>query len=1037
MPRKRIHELAKEWGMETRQVLAKLELVGIHGKKPQSTLSEEEITRVREGKAPQETPAIVLGEEKLVAERTVTAMDQNEHLVTAREEIRESRVRPNVIRRRTKRVEVQDDTSAPPSPSEPVFTAPSLDEPFAAPAPLAFDLPESVPSSLSHLPELPETPPAPVPSPPVSLEQQGESPASATRALEAEADMAPTPQEALEAITEEPPPAAAPEQQPEETPKPVPAAVGAPDTAAEADTHELDTSSDESAPEETALGADLQEVPPTAPAETFPQTAVSAETSIETAVRPETPAQTEPALPEQPSASASSAAEVSASQPATPPVRAETPDEISNDESVRQTRVLGRIDLTKLQEAKPTRPEPKSRVSAPSAAPLPSLREPAQNGGALPESPTGKKGKKRKVIRKPALQEAPERDMRSARGGARKKKAQPGKEQLRTEITVPKASKRIIRISEVITVGDLAKQLGVKAGEVIKKLMSLGLMATINQVLDTDTAALVATEFDYTVENVAFDIDSVLEDSREPIEDEGQLAPRPPVVTIMGHVDHGKTSLLDTIRETNVTAHEHGGITQHIGAYSVQVDGRSVTFLDTPGHEAFTAMRARGAGVTDIVILVVAADDGAMPQTIEAINHAQAAKVPIIVAVNKIDKPGADPERVKRELMNYGLLSEDLGGDIIFAPVSALTGEGIPHLLEMILLQAEVMELRSHPGKLARGTIVEAKLDRGRGPVATVLVQEGELKVGEPFVCGIQHGRVRAMLDSWGAKVERASSSMPVEILGLAGVPEAGDSFVVLNDEAKARQVAEHRRSKRRETELSKNTNLTSLEEFQQQVQAGEVKDIRVIIKADVQGSVEAVSDALNRLATDEVKVSILHASPGGISESDVLLATASKGIILGFNVRPESKAAQLAERDGVEIRLYHVIYELIEDIRAALEGLLEPVFHEKPIGKAEVRQVFSISRLGMVAGCFINEGRVLRGAQARLIRNQAVVYEGKVSTLRRFKDDVREVAAGVECGVGLENCKDIQEGDTIEVFELEQVLRRLEPHAQQVEQRA
>jgi translation initiation factor IF-2 len=496
----------------------------------------------------------------------------------------------------------------------------------------------------------------------------------------------------------------------------------------------------------------------------------------------------------------------------------------------------------------------------------------------------------------------------------------------------------------------------------------------------------------------------------------------------MGHVDHGKTSLLDTIRQTNVTAHEHGGITQHIGAYSVEVDGHSLTFLDTPGHEAFTAMRARGAEVTDIVAIIVAADDGVMPQTVEAINHARAADVPIIVAVNKIDKPSADTDRVKRELMNHGLLSEDLGGDIIVAPVSALTGEGIPELLEMILLQADIMELRSHPDKLARGVIVEAKLDRGRGPVATVLVQEGELKVGDPFVCGIQHGRIRAMLDSWGHKVEKASSSMPVEILGLTGVPEAGDFFVVLNDEAKARQVTEHRRSKRRETELAKNTTRTSLEDFHQQVQSSEVKDIRVIIKGDVQGSIEAVSDALNRLSTDEVKVSILHASPGGITESDVLLATASRGVIIGFNVRAESKAAHMAEREGIEIRFYNVIYELIEDIRAALEGLLEPIYEEKLLGQAEVRQVFSISRLGMIAGCFINEGRVQRGAQARLLREQKVVYEGKIATLKRFKDDVREVPAGTECGVGLESCKDIQPGDALEIYELEQVLRRLEP---------
>ena len=441
-------------------------------------------------------------------------------------------------------------------------------------------------------------------------------------------------------------------------------------------------------------------------------------------------------------------------------------------------------------------------------------------------------------------------------------------------------------------------------------------------------------------------------------------------------------------------------------------------------------MRARGAQVTDLVILVVAADDGVMPQTIEALNHARAAKVPMIVAVNKIDKPGADVERVKRELLTHSVVSEELGGDTIFVPVSAKTGEGIPHLLEMILLQADVMELRTHPDKLARGTIVEAKLDRGRGPVATVLVQEGTLKVGDPFVCGAEYGRIRAMIDSWGNKVEKATPSIPVEILGLTGVPEAGDRFTALADETSARQVAEHRRSKRRETELAKNSSRSTLEEFYQQVQAGEVKELRAIVKADVQGSVEAVSDALSRLSTNEVKLTILHSSVGGISESDVLLASASKGIIIGFNVRAEGKALQLAEREGVEVRLYNIIYEAIEDIRAALEGMLEPTYREKPLGRAEVKQVFPVSRLGMAAGCAVSEGRLIRGAQVRLLRERQVVYQGKIASLRRFKDDVREVLSGTECGVLLENFQDPKAGDTLEAFEMEQVLRRLEARA-------
>lgn len=993
MPRKRIHELAKEWGVDTRQAIAKLELVGIHGKKAQSTLTDTELTLVREGEAPKADSTLVLGQDKVVAERVVTEVDQNEHLVTAREEIHENRIRPNVIRRRTKRVEVHEEPAPPPTP-EPVFTAPSLEEPFAAPPPIAFESPESVPGVL---------PPQPTILPGLKRETQGSSEST-------------TPEEVLQE----------PQQPPEDTSQ-IRREVNERQPELEAQDETANIQSDEAQPAEATVSV--------APATESVEPISTEENEVQPPPVQEQLARPDSIISQQSEERPTEHAKPEQSEPAS--VAPAPLSDKQTDESARPARVLGRIDLAKLQQVKPVRPEPRQKVSAPSSEPeAPTFPDPTQNGGAAPPSSLPKRGKKRRVIRKPGQLETPERDTRLSRGKAQKRRIQPGKEQRQTEITVPRASKRIIRISEVISVGELAKQMGIKAGEAIKTLMGLGLMATINQILDIDTATLVANEFEYTIENVAFDVDSVLEDSHEPVEDEGELEPRPPVVTIMGHVDHGKTSLLDAIRETNITAHEHGGITQHIGAYSVKLDSRKVTFLDTPGHAAFTAMRARGAEVTDIVVLIVAADDGVMPQTIEAINHAQAAKVPIIVAINKMDKPGADVERVKRDLMNHGLLAEELGGETIFAPVSALTGEGIPHLLEMILLQADVMELRSHPDKLSRGIIVEAKLDRGRGPVATLLVQEGELKVGNPFVCGIQHGRVRAMLDSWGNKVEIASSSMPVEILGLAGVPEAGDSFVVLNNEAKARQVAEHRRSKRRETELTKNTKLNSLEDFHQQVQAGEVKDIRVIIKGDVQGSVEAVSDALNRLSTDEVKVTILHASPGGISESDVLLATASKGIILGFNIRPEGKAAYLAEQDGIEIRLYNIIYELIEDIRAALEGLLEPVFNEKPLGQAEVREVFSISRLGLVAGCFINEGRILKGAHARLVRDKKVVYEGKIATLRRFKDEVREVPAGSECGAGFENCKDIKPGDTIDIYEVEKVLRRLEPKQQEAEQR-
>lgn len=968
MPRKRVHELAREWGMDTTQVLLRLEEAGVHGKKAQSSLTESEAALIRPSAPPRETPALTLGEEKLVQQRVITEVGQgNDQLVTAREEVRETRIRPDVIRRRATREVLQENEPAPgessPQTGEPQLSfsssPPAIEEPFSPPPPLAFDWSFEEPSPL--LPELPVEPTVPVSS------------------------VSPGGGEQPQTTTESRPVPAPPAQPPPSVPPTAPAQEG------------------QAATPRTAPPSSLEPAPPP--------------------VAGPPPPVSEPVPP---SAGVQQGRAEAAQQVAEPP---------------RPSRVLGRIDLNKLAEAKP-RPEVRPKAPAPHAPAQPAgalrepSREPAIAGVVEAQSTASKRPKKRKVIRKPDLVEAQEREQRLPKA-AKKKRALPGKEQKQTEITVPRASKRVIRISEVISVGDLARQLGVKAGEVIRKLMDLGIMATINQILDADTAALVAGDFDYTVENVAFDVEAVLEVGHEVQNGDEKLEPRPPVVTIMGHVDHGKTSLLDAIRKTNVTAQEHGGITQHIGAYSVQVDGRSVTFLDTPGHEAFTAMRARGARVTDIVTLVVAADDGVMPQTVEAINHARAAGVPVIVAVNKIDKPNADPERVKRELMNYGLVSEEFGGDTIFAPVSAKTGEGIPHLLEMILLQADVMELRAHPNKLARGTIVEAKLDRGRGPVATVLVQEGQLKVGDAFVCGAQYGRVRAMIDSWGNKVEKALPSMPVEILGLTGVPEAGEVFISVSDEAKARQVAEHRRAKRRETELTKSSGRTTLEDFYQQVQAGEVKELRVIIKADVQGSVEAVSEALSRLSTDEVKLTILHASVGGISESDVLLASASKGIILGFAVRPESKAQQLAEREGVEIRLYNIIYEVIEDVRAALEGMLAPTYREKMLGRAEVRQVFTISRLGTVAGCVVTEGRVVRGTLARLVRDRAVVYQGRVASLRRFKDDVREVAAGTECGISLENFQDVKVGDVIETYELEQVLRRLETRPQEVERRA
>jgi translation initiation factor IF-2 len=592
----------------------------------------------------------------------------------------------------------------------------------------------------------------------------------------------------------------------------------------------------------------------------------------------------------------------------------------------------------------------------------------------------------------------------------------------KTEITTPKAIKRIIKISETITVGELAKRMGIKANDLIRALMKMGLMVTINNPLDVDTATLLATEFGYEIENVAIDLDEMLESVPDTAE---SLVKRPPVVTIMGHVDHGKTSLLDAIREANVIAGEAGGITQHIGAYDVELNGRKITFLDTPGHEAFTAMRARGAKVTDIVILVVAADDGVMPQTREAINHSKAAGVPIIIAINKIDKPEAKPERVKQELMEFGLVSEEWGGDTIFVEVSAKKRINLPALLEMVLLQADVLELKANPDKPARGTIIEAKLDRGRGPVATVLVQEGPVKIGDFFVAGVHSGRVRAMQNDLGDKVTSAGPSMPVEVIGFTGVPDAGDIFVSLADEKQAKEIATYRMQKLRETELAKHSKL-SLEQLYEKIQKGEVKDLNTIVKADVQGSVEAVSESLRKLTTDAIRLNVLHASVGAITETDVNLASASNAIILGFNVRPEVKAQALAEKEGVDIRLYNIIYDAVEDVKKAMEGLLEPTLREKPLGRAEIRDTFSVPKVGMVAGSYVLDGKMLRNAQVRLLRDNVVIYTGKMSSLRRFKDDVKDVAAGYECGIGLENYNDLKVGDIIEAFEIEKVAATL-----------
>ncbi len=594
----------------------------------------------------------------------------------------------------------------------------------------------------------------------------------------------------------------------------------------------------------------------------------------------------------------------------------------------------------------------------------------------------------------------------------------------KTEITVPKGAKRVVRIIDAISVGDLSQRLGVKAGEIIKKLMSLGIMATVNQFVDIDSASLVAQEYDYEVENVAIHEDVLIEAGVDEGETDG-LKPRAPVVTVMGHVDHGKTSLLDAIRKTNVVAGEAGGITQHIGAYHVHLDKGDVTFLDTPGHEAFTSMRARGAKVTDIVVLVVAADDGVMPQTIEAVNHAKAANVPIIVAVNKIDLPQADPERIKTELSKYELVPEDWGGETIFMEVSAKDGTNIKELLEMILLQSEVLELKASHDAPARGMIVEAKLDKGRGPVATVLIQNGSLKVGDAYVTGVNFGRVRAMISDWGKKIEEAGPSMPVEILGLSGVPEAGAGFVVVKDEATARQIATIRQNKSIEQSRTPTAKIT-LEDLYDQINKGETQELNLVVKADVHGSIEAIKDSLSKLSTDAVKINFIHSAVGGINEGDVMLAAASNAIVVGFNVRPETKARADAEKEDVDIRLYTVIYNLVDDVKNAMEGLLAPIIREEVIGRADVREVFRVSKVGNVAGCYVTDGKASRGAKVRLVRDNVIIFDGKLSSLKRFKEDAKEVQSGYECGMTIEGYNDMKVGDVIELYVEKEEMARL-----------
>ncbi len=612
-------------------------------------------------------------------------------------------------------------------------------------------------------------------------------------------------------------------------------------------------------------------------------------------------------------------------------------------------------------------------------------------------------------------------DRRGGRVQKGGRKRTTGRKAQHTQITTPAEHKRRIRMETAISVTELAKQMGIKATEALKKLWALGMRGvTINTSLDEETATLLAAEFGFDVDNVAFQEDQVIPSTEDRPED---FEPRCPVVTIMGHVDHGKTSLLDRIRSSDITAGEAGGITQHIGAYKVELENGEIVFIDTPGHEAFTKMRARGAQSTDLVILVVAADDGIMPQTKEAIQHAQDAGVPIVVAINKIDKADAEPDKVKQQLTEFGLVPEAWGGDTLMVEVSAVTGQGVDQLLELVLLQAEILELKANPHKEARGIVLEAMLDRARGPVATILVQEGTLKAGDVAVAGEYFGRVRAMLDDKGRRLDEAKPVTPVQILGLDGVPESGEKFYVMADEKSARRLVEHRREQKRKKELAETSaSAVRLERIVELIKEGQVPELKIVLKADVQGTAEAVKDALLKLSTDKVRTQVVLSGVGGVTETDVTFAKAAGAIIVGFNVRPAGKASQLAEQENVEIRLYDVIYELLDDMKEAMRGLLPKERKEKSIGHAEVRDTFTIPKVGTIAGCFVQEGKVTRSSLVRVYRNDVKVYEGRIGSLKRFKDDVKEVEKGYECGLRIDGYNDIKVGDVIEAYDYEEI---------------
>ncbi|HEX2568724.1 MAG TPA: translation initiation factor IF-2 [Polyangia bacterium] len=899
------------------------------------------------------------------------------------ENLVEERITATVIRRRTK-----DGTAVRPLAAPPATTAaperrrvvvtpgPSASPPATerlAPPPVEVREPQRVPVREVPAPEAPAMAKAGMPgtaSPPPSAASAAPEhvPVSEARPLSQEMEEQEAAPPAMHELPEEPAPA-----------------VVAPEVEAPAPQERHEAPAEAARMREEAPSAPVVEKTPVSPPVTPP-----AEEPAQAATQaPATP----PAAPEVPEAAPPQAAE-----PARP---RETPAPEVSREAAEAPPIV----------SVPKKPEPVKTGPTGRVIELPHMRQPIiqvteKPAAARPGFRTGRP-------------EGGEDRSRFARQQPGKKKPQIGKKQKQTQITTPAAHKRVIKMEETIGVSELAKQMGTKATDVLKKLWGMGMTGiNLNSAIDQDAAGLVSAEFGYEIENVAFQEAQVFAEQADRPED---LQTRAPVVTIMGHVDHGKTSLLDAIRNANVAAGEAGGITQHIGAYKVSAPSGDVVFLDTPGHEAFTAMRARGAQATDIVVLVVAADDGVMPTTVEALNHAKAAEVSIIVAVNKIDKPTAQPDRIRQQLSEHGLVPEQWGGETIYVDVSARTKVGIDQLLEMLALQAEVLELKANPKKLAKGVIIEGKLDRNRGPVATMLVQDGTLKVGDTITAGEQMGKVRAMLDDKGRNVTSAGPATPVEVLGLSGVPGAGETFNSVTDEKAAKELVEHRRDARRKKEMA-GTSRVSLENILERIREGSVKELKIVLKADVQGSSEALKDALMNLSTERVKVDVISSGVGGITETDVNLAKAGNAIIVGFHVRPAGKAGQLAEQEGVDIKIYEIIYEALDDVKKAMAGLLAPVQREKALGKAEVRQTFNIPKIGAIAGCSVIEGTIKRSAQVRLVRDSVQIYQGRISSLRRFKDDVREVAQGYECGIGIENYNDLKSGDIIEAFEIEEI---------------